>query len=109
MVGFAVAVFAGQRPEIRVETLVSQAHSVVQGMAPCNDTAAGLGAALPIVHVVLLERAGRAENAHSGEADRFLDFGRRRLVGIGPGPDFGLVWAARVPHPKRARGRPKDR
>src|SRR5712691_5300553 len=69
MVRFAVAIVARQRREIGIEPLVSQAHCVVQRMAAGDDAAAGLGAALPIVHVVLLECATRSEHAGPGEPD----------------------------------------
>src|ERR1044071_5821854 len=98
MVRLAVAVFAGHRLEVRIEAFVSEAHAVVQRIAPRDDAAPGLGAALPIVHVVLLEGAAGAEHAYPREAYRLLHLGRSRLVGIGPGPDLGLVGAARMPY-----------
>src|SRR5215471_21209040 len=78
-------------------------------MAPRDDASAGLGAALPIVHIVLLKGAARSEDPGSGEADRLLDLGRRGPVRIDEGPAFGLVGTTRVPDAQRARGRPQDR
>src|SRR5271155_345707 len=109
MVAFAVAVVAGDGAEIRLKPLASEPHRVVQRMAPRDDASAGLGAALPIVHVVLLKRAARSEHPGPGEADRLLDLGWRRPVRINEGPAFGLVGTTRVPDSQRTRGRPKDR
>src|SRR5258708_666515 len=83
----AVAVVAGDRAEIRVEAFAPGAHLVVERLPARHDAAAGLGAALPIVHVVLLEGAARAENAGAGQTDRLLDLRWGGLVGIDPGPD----------------------
>src|ERR1043166_2792118 len=102
VVAFAVAVIAGPGAERLVKALVPQAHFVIQGLASGDRAARGLGAALPIVHVVLLEGARRAEHPHPGGPDRFLDMRRRRLIGITPGPDLGLIRPARVPHADRA-------
>src|SRR5438067_12550261 len=80
MVALADAPVAGPGVEAGVEPLMPHAHLRVDRHAPRHDAAAGLGAFLPIVHVVLFESAGRAEAAHPGETDRLLDLGRRRLV-----------------------------
>src|SRR5207253_1263790 len=109
VVRLTVAVVAGDRAELRVELLAAEAHRVIQRVAPRHRAAAGLGTALPIVHVVLLEGAAGAEDAGAGEADRVLDLLWRGLVGVDPGPDLRLVGAARMPDPQGARGWPQDR
>src|SRR5579864_8035288 len=100
MVRFAHAIFTGPAAERRIEALVPEPHLGVERHLPRHHAAAGAGAFLPIVHVVLLEGAGRAEAAHSGEADRFLDMRRGSLVDEHPRPDLGLVGAARMPDAK---------
>src|SRR6516162_2451567 len=80
MVDFAVPIVAGPGFEVVVEALVTEPHFVAQDMAPGDRTASGLGAALPIVHVVLLERAGRTEHPHPGQPDRLFDRGGGGLV-----------------------------
>src|SRR5271166_4022727 len=97
MVAFAVAVVAGQRSQILVEALVPEAHFVTEGIAAGHHTATGLGAALPVVHIVLLEGAGRAEGPQAGQPDRLLDLRRGGLVGVNPGPHLGFVGAAGMP------------
>src|ERR1700730_12825857 len=91
VVAFAVAVVAGHGAERRVIVLVAEPHLVGDRIAPGDDAAAGQGAALPVVHVVLLEGAGRAEHPDAGQPDGLLDLGRRRLVDKATGPDLGLV------------------
>src|SRR5712671_2013112 len=105
MVALADAMVAGPGVEARVEVFVTHAHLRVDRHVTCHDPAAGLGAFLPIVHIVLLEGAGRAEAAYPGEADRLLDLGWRGLVDKDPGPHLGLVRSARLPHPEGPRGR----
>src|SRR4030088_2738868 len=102
MGAFAVAMVA-------VEALAAEAHLVIEGLAPGDRAAGRLGAALPIVHVVLLEGAGRTEHPYPGHPDRLLDMRRRRLVGIAPRPDLGLVGPARMPNAEGARSRPQQR
>src|SRR5271169_709824 len=80
VVALAHAEIAGPAFEIFVEALVPQTHLRVHGHAPRDDATAGAGAFLPIVHVVLLEGAGRAEPADPGQAHRLLDLGRCRPV-----------------------------
>src|SRR5438046_713047 len=94
MIALAHAEIAGPAFETFVEALMPQAHLRIHHHAPRNHAAAGAGAFLPIVHIVLLEGAGRAETAHPGQADRLLDMGRGGLVGVDPGPYLGLVRAA---------------
>src|ERR1700751_695136 len=65
MVALAHAEIAGPGFEVLVEALGTQAHLRVHGQAPRDDAAAGAGAFLPVVHVVLLEGAGRAEAPHA--------------------------------------------
>src|SRR5260370_14491680 len=93
MVAFAVAVVAGNGPVFRVEVLAATAHLVVQRLPAGDHTPAGLGAALPVVHVVLLERAAGAEDAGARQADRFLDFRRGGPVRLNPEPSFGAFGA----------------
>src|SRR5581483_4229984 len=100
---------AGPAAEGRVECLAPQAHLVVDRHLAGHDAAAGLGAFLPVVHVVLLERAGRAETAHPRQAERLLDLARRRLVDEYPGPHLGLLRAARLPQAERARSAAQQR
>src|ERR1700758_829362 len=109
MVAFTVAVVAGPGFEIFVETLVPEAHFIAERVAPGHHPSRGLGAALPIIHVVLLERARRAEAPHSGQPERLLDLRRGRLVDVNPRPHLGLVRPARVPNSKSARGSSEHR
>src|SRR5207302_6816160 len=88
VVRLAVAVVAGDGAILRIELLAAEPHRVVQRVATGHRAAPGLGTALPIVHVVLLKGAAGAEDPGAGEADRLLDLGRRRLVGVYPGPDL---------------------
>src|SRR5438046_8953981 len=86
-----------------------EAHLVAKEGSTGHCAARGLRAALPIVHVVLLEGATRAKDACSGEAKRLCHLRRRRLVDKDPRPDLGLIGPARVPCPDRARRRPQHR
>src|SRR5215469_1018053 len=63
VVRFAETGLAGNSAKCRIEALVPHPHLVVDRHLPCHDTTAGQGALLPVVHVVLLERARRAESA----------------------------------------------
>src|ERR1700730_1385338 len=105
VVVFAVAVVAGPGAEILVETVMAEAHLVTEERTTGHRAPRGLRAALPIIHIVLLEGAARPEHPRSGKAQGLFHFRRRRLVDKDPGPDFGLIGAARVPHPDRARCR----
>src|SRR5262249_23746135 len=67
VVDFAVAIVPGPGFQIFVEMLVAQAHLVAEEVAPGHRAPSGLGATLPIVHVVLLECAGRAKHPHPGQ------------------------------------------
>src|SRR5271168_1380280 len=67
VVALAHAEIAGPAFEIFVEALMPQTHLRVHGHAPRDDATAGAGALLPIVHVILLEGAGRAEAAHPAQ------------------------------------------
>src|SRR5439155_26210283 len=104
MIALAHAEIAGPGFEAFVEPLMPQTHLRVHGHATRDHAAAGAGALLPIVHVVLLECAGRAETANTGKADRFLDMRWGGLVGVDPGPHLGLVGAARMPDAEGERG-----
>src|SRR5216683_2427256 len=97
MVALTHAPVAGPAVEAVVEPLMPDAHLGIERHAPRHDPLTGAGAFLPIVHVVLLEGARRAEAPDPGQADGLLDMRRRRLVGIDPGPDLGLVGSARLP------------
>src|SRR5207248_8959987 len=70
VIAFAVAIIAGPGVQRLVEALATEAHLVIQILAPGDRAAGGLGAALPIVHIVLLEGARRAEHSHPGHPDR---------------------------------------
>src|SRR5215469_12648594 len=70
MVDFTVTVVTGPSLQLFVESLVPETHLVTEKTAPGYHTSAGLRAALPIVHVVLLERAGRTEAPHASQSDR---------------------------------------
>src|SRR5260370_25383231 len=107
VVAFAVAVVAGHGAEFLVITLMAEPHLVGDRIAPGDDAAPRQGAALPILHVVLLEGPRRTEHPHRGQPDRLLDLGRRRLVDKAPCPDLGLLRPPRVPHPEGARSRPQ--
>src|ERR1700730_14498335 len=76
VVALADARLAGPGVEAFIEAVVTHAHLRVDRHVTRDDSAAGLGALLPIVHVVLLEGAGRAEAAHPGEPDRLLHLRR---------------------------------
>src|SRR4051812_33113640 len=95
--------------ERRIEALAAEPHLVVDRHAARRDPTAGLGAFLPIIHVVLLEGAGRAETAYAGEAERLFDLARGRLVDEYPGPHLGPAGAARLPNPEGPRGAPQQR
>src|SRR6266404_993075 len=103
MIALAHAKVAGPGLEALVKALMAQTHLCIHRHTPRDHAAAGAGAFLPVVHVVLLEGARRAEPAHTGQADRFLDMGRGGLVGVDPGPHLGLVRAPRVPDAKGPR------
>src|SRR5271154_6388322 len=109
VVVLAVAILAGPGAERRIEAVVTEPHLRVQRHAPGHDAATGARAFLPIVHVVLLKGARRAEAAHAGKTDRLLDLRRRRLVDVDPRPHLGLVRTARVPDAEGARGRAQQR
>src|SRR5690348_10287295 len=109
MVDLTVTVVTGPSLQLFVEMLVPETHLVTEKTAPGYHTSAGLRAALPIVHVVLLKRAGRTESPHAGQADRFLDRRGRCLVGKDPTPNFGLFGSPRMPNTKCARNRAKHR
>src|SRR3989442_9651056 len=109
MVALAEAVVTGPGLEILVETLVSQAHLVIQGISARHHPSSGLGTLLPVVHVVLLESPRWAKDPHSGQSNGFLDLRRRGLVHVDPRPHFGLVRPPRVPDTQCARGGSKHR
>src|SRR6516164_8857905 len=97
VVALAHAEIAGPALEVLVEALVPQTHLRVHGQAPRDDAAAGAGAFLPIVHIVLLEGAGWAEAPHPAQPHSLLDVRRGRLIDVDPRPHLGLIRAARVP------------
>src|ERR1700739_3210272 len=105
MVPLAHAEITGPGVETLVETLMSQPHLGVDGKLPRHHTPTRLCALLPVVHIVLLECARRAETPYAGQPYRLLDVGRRRLIGIDPRPHRGLFGTPRLPHPEGARGR----
>ena len=70
---FAYGKITGPSSQVFVEPLPAHAHLIVQVQPAGNYSAAGLGAGLPVVHVVLLKVARRAEAAHRGQAQRVLD------------------------------------
>src|SRR6516225_4300634 len=84
VVALAHAKIAGPGVEALVKALVPKPHLRVNRHAPRHHPATSAGAFLPIVHVVLLKRARRAEAAHPGSPHRFLDVPRRRLIDIDP-------------------------
>src|SRR5947207_6632848 len=91
MVALAHPIFAGPAAEFRVKALVTEPHLGVERHLPRHHAAAGAGAFLPIVHVVLFEGTRGAEAPHPGDPDRLLDMRRGGLVDEHPRPDFGLV------------------
>src|SRR5712691_3980126 len=105
VVAFAVTILAGPTAERGIEAVVPQPHLRVERHAPRHHATARAGAFLPIVHVVLLEGARRAEAAHSGQADRLLDVIWRCLVDEHPRPDLGPAGTARMPDAEGSRGR----
>src|ERR1700752_3085473 len=104
MVALAHAKITGPGPQLLVEPLVPQPHLRIQESAPRHDAPAGSGALLPIVHVVLLERARRAETAAPREPDRFPDMRWRRFICKDPRPDLGFIGPPRMPNSERPRG-----
>ena len=102
MVALAEAGVAGPGLQVFVEPLVPQSHLHVEFNPPGNDPPAGLGAFLPMVHVVLLEGARRAEALDGVLAYRLPDFGKGCFVHVAPRPYFDLVRASRVPNTKGA-------
>src|SRR6516225_4882602 len=70
MIAFADAKVAGPSIEVLAKALVPEAHLRVRRHPPRSEAPTGAGAFLPVVHVVLLEGAGRAEPPHSGQAQR---------------------------------------
>src|SRR4051794_14904301 len=109
VVAFAETGIARPGAERRIEALTTEPHLVVDRHAARRDPAAGLGAFLPIVHIVLLEGAGRAETAYAGQAERLLDVARGRLVDEYPRPHFGPAGPARLPNSKGPRGAAQQR
>src|SRR5258708_13908895 len=99
MVALAHAKLTSPTLEPLVEPLVPQSHLRVQHGPPRHHAATGARALLPIVHVVLLEGAGRAEAPDAGQSDRFLDMWRRRFVGLNPRPNPCLFSPSPVPTP----------
>src|SRR6516162_1766616 len=81
----------------------ARAPSACSRMLPRHRSPTGPGAFLPVVHLVLLETAGRAEPPNTGQPDRLLDVRRGGLVDVDPRPDLGLVATARMPDAKGAR------
>src|SRR4051812_19377974 len=77
MIAFAEAIVADPGAECRIEPFVTKPHPVVERHAPRHHAATRLGAFLPVVHVILLERAGWTEATDSRLADRSLDLRRR--------------------------------
>src|SRR6516164_10686800 len=98
MVRLAVPVVTGYGAALGVEFLASEAHLITQRIAPRDDAAPALRAALPIVHVVLLERSAGAKHAGASKPYRLFHLRRRRFVRVNECPALGLVGAARVPH-----------
>src|SRR5438093_6054182 len=73
VIALAHAVVAGPGVEALIEPLVAEPHLGVQVGSPRHDAATAARAFLPVVHVVLLERARGAEASHAGQSVRFLD------------------------------------
>src|SRR4051794_18562896 len=73
VVALAEPIVADPCTERRIEAVVPKPHLRVERHAPRHRAAARLGAFLPVVHVVLLERAGRAKAPDAGLTDRPLD------------------------------------
>src|SRR5215472_5906423 len=109
VIALAHAEIAGPGLEVRVETLVAQAHLRVHRQSPRDDAATGAGAFLPVVHVVLLEGTGGAEASYSGQPDRLLDVRWCRPVSESPRPHLGVVGAARMPDAECAGSRAEHR
>src|SRR6266851_4811482 len=109
MVALAKAVVAGPGLEVLVVALMAQPHLHIQRIAPGDDPAAGAGTLLPVVHVILLKGARRAEAPHPSQPHGLLDLGRGRFIHIDPGPELDLVGSPWVPDAERARGRAEER
>src|ERR1700722_6215382 len=107
VIALAHAEIADPSLEAVVKALVTEPHLLVERDPPRHGSAASERAFLPIVHVVLLKRAGWTEAADARQPDRLLDVRRRRLVDIDPRPYLGLVGAARMPDSEGAGGCPK--
>ena len=85
-----------------------QPHLVVQHLAAGNGAAAGLGAFLPVVHIILLKSSRRTEPANGGEPDLLFHLRRRGPVGESPRPDLDLARPFGVPDAKGAGAAPHD-
>ena len=80
MVALAHAEVAGPGIEVRVEALMPEPHLHVQEHTPRHRAAAAARAFLPVVRIVLLEGAGRAEPSHARKSDRLFDMRRGGLA-----------------------------
>ena len=67
---------------------------------------AGVGALLPVIHVVLLQDARRAEGAQAAATDRILHLLRRVPVSEHPSPYLRMEGAPRLPQPEGVGGGP---
>src|SRR5258708_17877643 len=103
MVALAHAKLTSPTLEPLIEPLVPQSHLRVQHEPPRHHAATSARALLPIVHLVRLESAARAEPADAGQSDRFLYMSRCPLVGVNQRPDLGFFGSPRMPDASCAR------
>src|SRR5262245_8569428 len=77
---------------------VPEAHPGVERVAARDAAAKDLLDLVPVLAVVLLEEARRAEGPQDVDAERLLDLRRRRCRNRSPRPDLDLAGPAWLPH-----------
>src|SRR5262245_28256953 len=66
VVALAKAAITGPGAKRGIKAFTPEPHLIVDWQTPRDNATAGLGAFLPIIHVVLLKGAGRAKAANPG-------------------------------------------
>src|SRR5208282_4644086 len=90
-----------------VGACVAQSHLQVQLLAPRHVAAQDFLYLEPVLAVILLEDATRAEGAQHAKTDGFLDFRRRLAIHQRPSPYLYFAGSARMPHAHRLDHREK--
>src|SRR5499426_429506 len=83
--------------------LLAEAHLVVVGVAPRDDTFAGEGGVVPVLHVVLLGHPSRTRIAQVVVPEHVLHLRRCIAIDQEPAPRLGPEGPARVPDGDGAR------